>query len=414
MQIRHAIYVAVGVVLLVVGGAAAQERHGGAGMPASEVEVRSADGRVSIPFELKNNHVIIPILVNGSKFDVVLDTGMPMDGLMLYGSDRVDGLGLKYAGFKAHIGGAGGEGDRLEADIAMGVTIDVGDLRLRNATTIVSPPLHHFTSYHDGVIGASLFNNFVVDINYDDGRIGLHDPAAYVPAANAVSVPLTFEHNVPYAEVTVTTDEGKVVPLHVVVDLGASHGISLNAGTTGGIGVPARAIRTVIGRGVSGEVRGRVGRVQSLELGGVSLAGVVATFPDDEHQHPRGMDSRNGNLGDGVLQRFNVAFDYAHRRMLLVRNERFAEPFEWDMSGIGMQPDGDAALRIASIVDGSPAAKAGLAVDDLVTHVDGRAVSPADLFAIREQMKQAGKEIEITATRDGKPIEVRLKLRRMV
>ena len=413
MQIRHAIHAAMGVLLLAAGGARAQEMPG-EGMPRSEAEVRSADGRVSIPFELKNNHIIIPIAVNGTQFDVVLDTGMPMDGLLLYGSDRVDGLGLKYAGFKARIGGAGGEGDRLEADIARGVTIDVGDLRLNNATAIVAPPLHHFTSYHDGVIGASLFNNFVVDINHDDGRIELHDQNSYVPAAKAVSVPLTFEHNVPYAEVTVTTDEGKVVPLHVVVDLGAAHGISLNAGTTDGIEVPARAVRTIIGRGVSGEVRGQVGRIRSLELGGVTLAGVVATFPDGEHQHPRGMDSRNGNLGDGVLQRFNVAFDYPHKRMLLVRNERFAAPFEWDMSGIRMQPDGDAAVRIESIVDGSPAAKAGLAVDDLVTHVDGRAVSPADLFDLREQLKQAGKVIAITATRDGKPIEVRLKLRRMV
>jgi len=214
--------------------------------------------------------------------------------------------------------------------------------------------------------------------------------------------------------VIVTTDEGRVVPLNVVVDLGASHGISLNIGPGDEFEVPARAVRTLIGRGVSGEVHGQVGRIRGLDLGGVFLADVVATFPDGEHQHPRGIDSRNGNLGDGVLSHFNVTFDYAHKRMLLVPNDRFADPFEWDMSGMRMQPGKDAALRIESILEGSPASKAGLAVDDVVTHVNGRKVTAADLFALREQMKQAGKVLEITATRAGKPIVVRLKLERMV
>lgn len=414
MQSRFIFCAAIGIFLFIAGGATAQERHGGEGMPASEVEVRSADGRVTIPFVLKNNHVIIPISINGSKFDVILDTGMPMDGLMLYGTDRVEKLGLQYAGFKARIGGAGGEGEHIEADMAHGVTIDIEDLRLKNAMTIVAPPLHHFTSYHDGVIGASLFNNFVVDINYDDGRIELYDPASYTPSPKAVSVPLTFEHNVPYAEVRVTTSTGKKVPLHVVVDLGASHGISLNADNATGIEVPAKAVRTVIGRGVSGEVLGQVGRIRSLELGDVSLADVIATFPDSEHQHPRGIDSRNGNLGDGVLKHFNVTFDYADKRMLLVRNDQFSEPFEWDMSGIRMQPDEKADLRIESIIDDSPAAKAGLAVDDIVTRVNGRPVTSDNLFDIRELMKRPGEVLEITATRAGKPIEVKLKLKRMV
>lgn len=414
MQESTKVFAAASIFFIATGGAVAQGHHGGGGMPAAEVEVRSADGRVTIPFELKNNHVIIPISVNGSKFDVILDTGMPMDGLMLYGTEKVEKLGFEYAGFKAQIGGAGGEGSHIEADIAQGVTIDVEDLRLKNATTIVAPPMHHFTSYHDGVIGASLFNNFVVDINYDENRIELYDPKTYSPPKNAAVLPLTFEHNVPYAEVTVTTADGREIPLKVVVDLGASHGISLNVDTSDAIEVPAKAVRTIIGRGVSGEVRGQVGRIRSLELGGISLANVVATFPDREHQHPGGMNSRNGNLGDGVLNRFNVIFDYAHERMLLVPNEQFGDPFEWNMSGMRLEAGEDASLRIGSIIENSPAAKAGLAVDDVVTHVNGRAVTSKDMFELREQMKQAGEVLEITATRAGKPLEVKLKLRRMV
>jgi S1-C subfamily serine protease len=100
--------------------------------------------------------------------------------------------------------------------------------------------------------------------------------------------------------------------------------------------------------------------------------------------------------------------------MLLLPNDRFAEPFEWDMSGLHLLPDEDGSLRIDAIVGGSPAAQAGLESGDTVTHVDGRPVSAGDLFAIRDRMKRAGGTVAVTALRDGAPLEAKLTLRRLV
>ncbi|MCZ6695583.1 MAG: aspartyl protease family protein [Acidobacteria bacterium] len=398
---------------LAAGTAAAQGLHGG-GMPSQEIEVLSRDGNPTIPFELVNNHVIIPISVSGSKFQVILDTGMPMSGLMLYGTEVVENLQLEYGSMKARIGGAGGDGKFIEASVAQGVTVDVENVRMKNSTVIVAPPISHFTFYHDGVIGASLFNNFVVEIKYDEQRITLHDPDTYTPPDSATALPLTFKHNIPFAEVTVTMEDGHKVPLTVAVDLGASHAISLNVDSTDAIAVPENTIHAVIGRGVGGVVRGEVGRIRRLDLGDIALTDVVATFPVADHQHPGGMDSRNGNLGDGVLKRFNVTFSYALERMFLTPNREFEAPFEWDMSGMRLEPLDDTALRIDSILGGSPAEKAGLAEDDVVTHVNGRAVSVQNMIEIRKLMKRDGAVLEIRATRAGKPIEVKLELRRLI
>ena len=57
---------------------------------------------------------------------------------------------------------------------------------------------------------------------------------------------------------------------------------------------------------------------------------------------------------------------------------------------------------------------AGLAVGDVVTHVNGRAVSNEDIIELREQMKREGEVLEITARRAGKPVEAKLRLRRLV
>src|SRR5262249_47068472 len=296
------------------------------------------------------------ITIQGTKLEVVLDTGMPMDGVMLYRNDKVARLNLvPEKGAHARLGGAGSESSNVAADIVQGLTIDVEGLTLTNAKAIVTPPVKGFVRDNDGVIGASLFGPFVVSIDFDANRVVLDDPKSWSPPKDAAAVPLTVQRNFAFADVVVLTPEGKRIPTRVVVVLGASPPISLNVGGTEGIEVPAGAIRTVLGRGLGGEIRGRVGRLAGLELGGVVLHDVVATFPDAEHQRPGGMSMEGGNLGTDVLQHFQVTFDMARRKMYLLPNKGFDRPFEWDMSGLSIEPDEKDGLRVANIVAGSPA-----------------------------------------------------------
>ncbi len=99
--------------------------------------------------------------------------------------------------------------------------------------------------------------------------------------------------------------------------------------------------------------------------------------------------------------------------MLLEPNRSFAAPFEWDMSGMRLKPT-EEGLKIYDLVDDSPAAAAGLAIDDVVTHVNGKPATDGNLFKLRALMKRNGSKMTIRAVRDGKPVEVELELRRLV
>jgi hypothetical protein len=393
----------------------AHEHHGMDPLPPAKTEMRSRDGRASVPFRLSANHVVIPITIQKTTLDVILDTGMPMDGVMLYRNEKAGRLTLPAEnGMQARIGGAGSETDGVTADIVRGLTIDIDRLRLSDAKAIVVPPVRSFAPDHDGVIGASLFRNFVVEIDFDSARVTLHDPKRWSPPSDAAAVPLTVRGNMPFTELTVLTAEGRRIPVKVVVDLGAGHPVSLNLGMTEGIEAPAAAIRANIGRGLSGVLRGQVGRLVGVEIGGVVLRDVVATFPDDEHQRPGGMDSEGGNLGTGLLQHFNVAFDYAGGMMYLARSKAFDRPFEWDMSGLWLEPDAQASLRIAGVLANSAAEAAGLRVGDLLSQVNGKAVAAKDLPSLSQQFRKDGESLAVTLTRDGKPITATLRLKRLV
>jgi membrane-associated protease RseP (regulator of RpoE activity) len=165
---------------------------------------------------------------------------------------------------------------------------------------------------------------------------------------------------------------------------------------------------------MSGAMSGRVGRIAGLELGGHRLANVVATFPDSAFESPRGLDQRNGNLGSGVLGRFNVTLDFGGSRIFLVPNRRFAEPFEWDMSGLVFDMGEGGKVTVAEVLTDSPAAAAGIRPGEELVAVDGAAVEPREMIRQRERFRQPGREMALTLRQNGRERVVKLKLRRLV
>ena len=393
-------------------------RHAMGGPPAVALrfEMPSGAAEVTVPFRVVNNHLLLPVKVNGKgPFDVVLDTGMPVEDLALYDSPDVEAIGLAYLdGVQVAVAGAGGEGEGRSARMAEGVSYSVGDLKVFDGRAIVIPAPKALAVYHHGIIGAALFQHFAVTIDNDLQTITLRRPEAYQPPAGASVVPITLERGIVFAPARVRTGEGPAVAANLVVDLGASHPVSLNARAGSGIVVPEPNIQGSIGRGMSGGLTGRIARVQEIDLGGQVLKNVVATFPDDEHQSPRGMDSRDGNLGNGILSRFNVTFDYAGKRMVLMPARRLSEPFEWDMTGLQAEPDDDGKVRVRRVLPGSPADQVGIKQDDVLTRLDGVEVTGSTLYELRDRLRRDGAAVPMVISRNGDAREVTLTLRRLI
>ncbi len=401
------------LALALVSSLAAQHPRRMALPDPSTVTLTAESDVAEIPFRRVNNHLILPVSVNGSEpLDVVLDTGMPAAGLAVYGGSHIAALGLDVdPSIQARVGGAGGDGAHVTARIALEESLSLPGLEIAGTRVIVLPEMPELSGYHDGIIGYSLFGRFVVEIDYDASVLRLHEPGAYRAPADAVILPLALRHRLPYATVTLTQAGHDPFDAEVVVDLGASHAISLNRDHSPRIVLPAKTLSAVVGRGVSGPVRGEVGRLAALGLGGARLEDVVATFPVSEHQNPRGIDSLAGNLGSDVLRRFNTTFDYAGERMILVPNRSRDEPFTFDRSGIRLVLGHK--LVVEDVIAGSPAAEAGVEIGDVVTHVDGEAVSAASYGEVRDRLMGSG-EVRLTLERGERTLERTIRLRRLI
>jgi len=387
------------ILLIASSPAFSQEQHG--------------DGTLTIPFELSRNHIIIPVTVDDSEpLKMILDTGMPMEGAVLIGGPRVDELRLESVG-KAMVGGAGG--GQTEADLATGITLGVAGLELTDQMVIVMP---HDTTRSNvfeehGVIGYSLFNRYVVRIDYVKHVITLIEPDKFTYEGSGQELPIKFRNNFALLECSVELIGGAKVPLELAVDTGASHALSLNVGSDDDIIIPDTAVEFILGRGISNSIYGNIGRIKSLQLGDITVKNAITSFQSGQ-SGASSCTSRNGNLGNDLLRRFVVTFDYAGERMILEPGGHFDTPFEFNMAGMAYVKTGGGNFRIDFILKDSPAGDSGLKVNDVVTSINGNPSEQLKIGDLDELLKKEGTRVDLHVTRGEKNLELSLKLRRLI
>ena len=308
-----------------------------------------------VPITFTRNQVRVPVAIKGTAFQLILDTGMPTRGVMLYQNARVDSLELTFID-QHDISGAGGEG-AVRARISMDTDVHVGDLTISPVSVIVVSAPSHLPVDADGIIGAELFERFAVRVDMDENRMDLLESASWTPPESSVAIPLRFRSGCAFMDAQVDVAGKAPVTVDIAVDLGASHALWLNEGEAGRLAPPANAIETTLGHGLSGAVRGHIGRVERLTVGPYVFENVVTVFPVPEHQHPGGFDFRDGFIGAETLKRFRVTFDYAGERMVLERGRRFADPFEHDMTGLVLHPGGRERRTVDRVLPDLPARK---------------------------------------------------------
>ena len=102
---------------------------------------------------------------------------------------------------------------------------------------------------------------------------------------------------------------------------------------------------------------------------------------------------------------------------ILEANEHGPEPFKYTRVGVRLWPwkAGDRAVAIARVLDGSPAAVAGIEDDDELVAVDGRALvamTPTELYDLMRG--DPGTILVLTIERDGQQMEKPISLKKLI
>ncbi|MBV9718487.1 MAG: aspartyl protease family protein [Candidatus Eremiobacteraeota bacterium] len=158
-----------------------------------------------------------------------------------------------------------------------------------------------------GLIGADFFFAFVVRIDYKRNEICVYKPRTYRYAGRGSGLPIYFAHHRPFVNVQVKIVGRAPIWRLLLVDSGSEDMLDDPV-----IAESPGAKTTRAGTGLGRALTAYYGPVQWARIGPYTL---------------RGLQGTSGGvplIGQGVLRRFIVTFDYARRRIYL--EQRTATP----------------------------------------------------------------------------------------
>jgi hypothetical protein len=272
-----------------------------------------------IPITVDRGRTILPVKTGTSgTIDVILDSGMAFDGLLIYNRKLARHLDLEGA-LDVLVPGAG-DGKPAKALMLESASFFVGDVEVRNQKIIVLQSDIYDGFPTDGVLGYSILGHYAVELNYKSGTMVLHDPEELDPGEGWVSIPLYFKKNrVPWMDISVEIGREEPVDLSVYIDFASGDIIELLEKDDMKFSLPEKTEKAYLGTGLSGDIYGSKGKISRLIIGPFQLKDVEAAFAPARVRSKQ--PSADGIVGGGCFQQFNVIFDYGSNRLLLKQNQ---------------------------------------------------------------------------------------------
>jgi hypothetical protein len=383
---------------------------------AQYFDVDSVSKRVTIPFKLVRNLVVIELKINNKgSFNFVLDSGV---GLMIITDPSlVDTINIpnkhsiKVSGF--------GEGKDFEAYITPPLKIDIPGLISYNVAAAVLKNHHFDLSGYAGVpihglLGYEFFSKLAVKIDFEDSTVTVCRPQNMRFYKRATTIPISIEGNKPYLTTKITYSNGMQKEDKMIIDLGAGHAVSLE-NVADKNKLQNKFIRANLGMGIKGLISGSISRINEIELGKYKLKNVIAAFPDEATE---GLTvRRDGNIGIDLLKKFDIIFDYPQNLICLKPNIDYHTRFEHDMSGLAYSAEGNDYnhIMINRVEPGSAGDETGLQKGDEIISINFKPVTSMTLQQIDNLFRsENGKNLLIEIYHDKKYYSMLLTLKRRI
>jgi hypothetical protein len=361
------------------------------------------------PLRVEGGVVLVDVSINGRPpAPFILDTG----GHAILTADAANKLGLQTHG-QGVIAGSG-PGTMSSSYTMVGDTA-LGDAHVRDLPFSVMPFPYGFYERGEGkepiagILGLEIFLRFAVTFDYDRGELQLQpfDHGQAPPAAEGDALPLRFTDDMPLITAQQDGHNGMFG-----IDTGNSGYVMTFPQWAERSGIAARyADGAPIPTGaVGGLFTAHLAHAHELVLGKQRLDNVVVmlTRPD---AGAAGNPSEAGNIGQDVLSRFNLHFDYRRQQMVLMPRAG-APDTNYAMAGIRVtkkkeQPD---RFDVIDVMPGSPAAQAGLKQGDAIVAANGKAASTFGSYDLRDMSTHQPEGTPLTLKlADGRVLEMKMR-----
>lgn len=425
----------------------------GSGFAQTDFKIIKNKKKVVIPFKTINNLIFIPVVINKVPLTFLLDTGV--EQTIIFSLDEneelkllnVESIKLKGLGSKEAIDAYSSTKNKIEIKEFVDENHEIYVVLNQefNFSSQVGIPVN-------GIIGYDFFKNHKIEINYSKKKITIYSD---VHKKNLKKLrrfsnnPITLELNKPYLYATVY-ETNKSKSLKFLLDTGNSDALWFFSNKNKNVSIPSITIDDFLGRGFSGDIFGKRGRIESFTFGKHTFENPIATYPDSVSiKSVNFVKDRAGSIGGELLSRFTIVFDYPNLKIYTTPNAKLNEEFHFNMSGIEVEHAGlewvketyegiskgikivnnseydknslqvrfelKPIFKISNIRKNSTADQAGLKKGDRVMRVNGINTHGLSIEKINQLLKsEEGKNITIEVERNQNLIKIKFQLKRII
>ncbi|MBN1211280.1 MAG: aspartyl protease family protein [candidate division Zixibacteria bacterium] len=274
---------------------------------------------VTIPFDYRLGHIYLKAVINGKKSAwFILDSGASGN---IYHTAILDDLSLPLVGSLP----AKGIGGFDEVQLVRSDSVTIGELTLYNQVSGVSDLTGIGLPGRDGlpfggVLGYDLLSRFPLMVDYRDSTLTVFNPDSFTPPDSGHMIPFQLTMQVPTIKA-----ELNGIPGSFIIDLGNPFSLIIhkNFVESNKLDEKLDDIRDISGEygGVGGTVKGKTAYAAVFGFGDIRIQSLLVVLPG-ESEGISGSEKIAGNIGNLLLERFRVLFDYPRNRVIFYDPEK--------------------------------------------------------------------------------------------
>jgi predicted aspartyl protease len=269
----------------------------------SSSAAQPASGR--FPFKRDGQLMMVQVRINGTEPSwFVVDTGAPHT---IFDPTFAQALGLKVESAPPTTGTGKGKVTKSKTGPA---TMTLNDVKIDLAEPwVIDLSKVPISKEAKGLVGAELFEKFVVRIDPLESAFTLFDPASFQYSGKGASIPLIVEGGKFFLEANLEVPAGKTVTHKLRIDTGSESSVNDEI-----VQQSAELRSSTLGGGLGENFKSYSGVFTSVKIGPYVL------------NHVWGPGGSPPIIGMEILRRFVITFDAPHGRIYLEPTPAFREP----------------------------------------------------------------------------------------
>jgi hypothetical protein len=283
-----------------------------------------------------------------------------------------------------------------------GITVDHLNFHINDYEVLTSV----YGEKIDGIIGYSFFSRYIVKIDFDTMQIEIFQPGKInYPPRGTLLHPIFTSLPIQYLLVK---DRIKM-PFNFYFDTGAGLYFLMSEQFAKDSSILKKKRKPLIAQaeGMGGMVKMKLTVVKEVKIGPYKFRDVPTYLYQDDN-NITSYPFTGGLVGNDLLRRFNVIFNYPQREIHLLPNSHYYEQFDYSYTGLGIYYV-NGKIQVLDIIKESPAEKAGFKLEDEIISV-GNNIS-LDIQQYKNILQSANDRVKVIVKRKNELIQLSLKVK---